>query len=198
MALSRRSFLITASGIVLGTIGLPALPPGSRRQKEKLMIMPATWGPYSMASWLELGGDEWQATLFYAENADEEEKLKEYQATLDETGLDLEPLANAPRRPGKWLVRKQHCGLLLYLMSTDEQELLDPEAEVYNLDAEYAVVLTHDQAIRLAVYMMRHDDDTDAVTHYEPVRRETALERPDDWGVVTVDYLPTGYQRSLE
>jgi hypothetical protein len=196
--MNRRSFLITLGGLLLGARNLPAAPVQGFKRQTPYLIMPSYFEPHSATGWLELRDGLWQPMMFEAEGDCDRQAVGNYERSLQRPGLNYEQVARTPAQPGQWTVRLRQSARLYYLTTAREAELVPESAVEFSDDPQEAPVLSHADAVRLAVFMLRQAEEPDIFSFYEPVRLDKALpDYDEDATPLLVDYLPTGYQRSV-
>lgn len=197
--MDRRAFLIAAGGWLLGANKLPQLaaPVHQFYQPVNYLIMPSYFKPFSAASWLELADGAWQPMLFEADSDADHNAIASYEQSLQNQSLNYEQVARAPRQPGKWTVRLRDIDGLWYITTTDQRVLSSDEAEL-DADPHAAPLMSHDEAVRLTLFLLRRQVEPDVFTFYEPVQIERAIADCEldgrDLNPLGVDYLPTGYR----
>ena len=132
--------------------------------------------------------------MFEAQCERDRQAVAQYDSSLEKPGLSYEELAKAPRQPGRWTVRLRQSCQLYYLASTCLPDLLGDDVE-YTSDPADAPVMTHANAVQLALELLRQAERPDVFSFYEPIPIEgAAYDYDENAGPLIVDYLPTGYQ----
>jgi hypothetical protein len=189
----RRTFLIATGGLLLGARGLPNTP-WSEFKPARYLIMPS-YSKFSAASWLELADGAWQPMLFEADLHRDYGAIEQYEKSLKKPGLNFEEVARVPPQPGKWIVRLRLMTQLYYLASGPGEQVKESDAEFW-YEPEDAPTMSHADAVRLALSMLRQMDDPDVFSFYEPVRLDRAIaDHEAGVAVLKANYLPTGYRR---
>jgi hypothetical protein len=193
--LSRNAFLVTTSGWVLGNVSLPEMSPAQLAARKRLFTIPST-EPNSFVAWLELSADgACRPMVFMALSEGDRRMIARLTEALRLKDFRLERLREAPHQDGEFVVRLVVAGTVKFLTTGDEHVLFAEEGEgkeIFADDPAQGALFTYARALLVAVRMMREmQAHSDSVVYLEPVLREAAVAKPDDVGVVFVDYLPT-------
>jgi hypothetical protein len=196
MDLSRRGFLVAASGIALGVMNLPALPGfawGNPPTKHRLRTAIHSKKEHASATWLEIADGYCQPMAYLAKHDADRERIRYYMEAIGKPGFGLERLREAPHQEGEWLVRLVQCSEACYVSEMDDRIVFanNDEAEIFSYDPQQAVAMNYRDALLRSIRLVRHLGlGTDVAQYMEPVRRDVALAAPNDVGAIIVDYLP--------